>query len=315
MRNFMKKFRLLTAAFILCVGTTIPSWAKPSPVVSGYSAAWFDPLSPVESYNYDTLTHINRSFLVPKKDGSITTEDSFWNPNLERLAHAHGVKLIASIGGASTPAEEWLAMARNAASEKRLFGELEKLITANHYDGVDIDWEPSALTDEDQNTYTTFMKDLRARFPKWIITTALGGGEYWAKHVSWSEIVKQVDFINLMAYDFAGNWAGKSTHDANLYASKNPDKDDGLSDDEIITRLETKYQVPADKIALGVPFYGVQFHVNHLGDTFPANAPGQGTELQYYEIAPLLSGKGYTALWDEAAQVPYLEKVGGGHVI
>src|SRR5579872_2640097 len=204
----MRKVILFGMVAVILLGVVSISWAKPNQVVLGYSASWFDGIYPPESYNYDAFTHIARSFLIPKANGDITVSGDFWNTDLEKMAHAHKVKLIASIGGAAQDANNWLGMARDSKAEKHFFDGLEKLITANNYDGVDIDWEPSALTDPDQATYTQFMKDLRARFPKWIITTALGGGEWWAQHVSWSEVEKQVDFINLMTYDFAGGWTG-----------------------------------------------------------------------------------------------------------
>src|SRR5581483_7208136 len=107
--------------------------AKEKPIVLGYSASWFDGLYPPESYNYDGLTHIARSFLLPKADGTIAVQGGFFDPTLEKLAHAHGVKLLASIGGAAANADPWLGMANNPKAEKLFFDTLEKLITDNHY--------------------------------------------------------------------------------------------------------------------------------------------------------------------------------------
>src|SRR6185295_11187858 len=156
----MRKLHAISFALILFLGAAVPSWATPNRVVGGYSASWFDGMYPAESYNYDAFTHIFRCFLIPKPNGEITVSGDFWNPELEKRAHEHGVKMIASIGGASEKADHWLAMARNPKSLKKFFDGLDKLITENHYDGVDIDWEPSALTDADQATYTAFMKAL-----------------------------------------------------------------------------------------------------------------------------------------------------------
>ncbi|HEY5038505.1 MAG TPA: glycoside hydrolase family 18 protein, partial [bacterium] len=310
----MKKFQ--TAFFsLLLMGVTLPGWAKPNHLVLGYSACWFDGIYPPESYNYDALTHIARSFLLPKADGTIISQGGFWDPTLEKMAHAHGVKMIVSLGGAAANADNWLAMSRDAKAEKFFFDNLEKLIVDNHYDGVDIDWEPSALTGADQATYTQFLQNLRKRFPNWIITAALGGGEYWAKHISWTEVAKQVDWINWMTYDYAGSWTGHSGHNANLYAPKNPKVNSDLDIDSNLTNLETKYGVAANKLVLGLPFYGIQFFSEHMGDSFIGDAIKAGAEIQYYEIAPILSGKNYKAFWDEGAQVPYLEKVGGGYII
>jgi chitinase len=293
-----------------------PAWSKPNHLVVGYSALWFDGLYPPQSYNYDAFTHILRAFLIPKPDGTIVSQSGYWDADLERMAHAHGVKLLASLGGAAPTADNWLSMARDPKAEKVFFDTLEKLITDHHYDGVDIDWEPSALTDADQATYTGFMKDLRARFPHWIISAALGASDYFGKHISWVEVANQVDWINWMAYDLAGKWSGHSVHDANLYAPKNPKMDSGSSIDKNLTLFETQYHLPPEKVVLGLPFYGIQFYSARMGEAFSGDPYLEGSEVQYYEVAPFLADKeGYKALWDEEAKASYLEKLGGGYEV
>jgi chitinase len=289
-----------------------PCWSKPSHLVVGYSASWFDSLYPPESYHYDALTHINRSFLIPQPDGSVTTESNYWNLELEKSAHAHGVKLLASIGGAADNANNWLSIANNPDTKTLFLDNLEKLIVSHNYDGVDIDWEPSPFSGGEDAAYISFMESLRKRFPKWIITTAL---PIRSDNLSWSEVIKQVDFINIMAYDFSGPWVHRAAFNASLYHSQNSHWDNGFNDDEALNQLENKYQVPPEKIVLGVPFYGVQFFVDHMGNSFSNYPDGQESQLQFYEIYPMVVGKNYSVLWDEGAKVPYLEKLKGRHVI
>ncbi len=281
----------------------------------GYSASWMDGAYPPSAYDYGALTHVARSFLIPKPDGSIADTGGYWNPDLERLARQHGVKLLASVGGASESADHWLGMARDASARKRFFDGLEKLITEHHYDGVDIDWEPSALTDPDQQTFTEFMLALRARFPRWIITTALAPSDWWARHVSWKEISASVDFINLMTYTFAGSWSGHSGHNANLFAPSAYQEPGGIAVDGGIAHLIDHYGVPAEKIALGLAFYGIQFSTDKLGQPFAKDAVYKGNELVLTDVAALLESNEYRKLWDEAAHAPYLERIAGKHTV
>ncbi|HVJ21205.1 MAG TPA: glycoside hydrolase family 18 protein, partial [Polyangiaceae bacterium] len=287
----------------------------PGSVVLGYSASWVDGVYPPKAYDYQALTHIARSFLIPRPDGSIGDSGGFWDPDLERLAKQHDVKLLAAIGGAAENADHWLGMARNQEARTRFFYELEKLITQHHYDGVDIDWEPSALNDADQATFTEFMVALRARFPKWIITTALGPSDWWARHVSWPEVSASVDFINLMTYTFAGAWSGYSGHNANLYPPSSFKENGGIAVAPGIEHLITKYRVPPEKIALGLAFYGTQFSTDKMGDTFAKDAVYKGNEMTLTDIAALRESSDYRKLWDDGAQAPYLERVAGGHTI
>jgi len=304
----MKLVRKMAVAFALFLMLSGLAWAKPNGVVIGYSAMWFDGIYPIESYNFDAFTHIARSFLIPQADGSLPVPGGYFDPELEKLAHAHGVKLLVSIGGQAENANHWLGMARNPDSEKKFFNTLEKLVTDNHYDGVDIDWEPSALTDPDQATFAQFMQDLRQRFPNWTITAALTGSEWWAQHISWDKVSAAVDYVNLMTYDFSGGWTGHSGHNANLFEPKDPKVGTTLSIDEMIKRLETKYKVPGEKIVLGLPFYGTEFYTKHMGDVFVGDANNGEHELEYYELQSFINSKNFKALWDEGAKAPYLER-------
>ncbi len=283
-------------------------------MILGYSASWTDALNPPADYDYSGLTHIARSFIAPHADGHLSTGSDYWNEELEQRAHAHGVKLLASIGGAAENANAWLGMARDASAKQRFFDELEALITAHHYDGVDIDWEPSALTAADQQAYTSFMVSLRQRFPTWQISTALVASDWWARHISWQEIAASVDFINLMAYTFAGPWSGHSAHNANLFpaAAYAPD---GVDVDSMVQGLVHRYHVAPDKIVLGLAFYGTQYSTDKLGQPFPVNARYRGEELGYAQIARLATAPAYEAHWDEGAHVPYLERAQGGHTL
>jgi len=293
---------------------TLPRPKRPA-VVLGYSAAWTDSNYPPAQYDYASLTHIARSFLVPHADGSITASGGFWDDELERLAHAHGVKLLASVGGAAPDAKQWLGMARDAAARERFFKELEQLIDQHHYDGVDIDWEPSAQTDADEATYTEWMRALRQRFPTWIITTALGTGEWNARHIAWREIAANVDYINLMTYVFAGGWTGHSAHNANLGTSSDVHDGSPLSVSGNVHDIIHKYGVPAEKLTVGLAFYGIQFSTDSLGQPFPERTRYKGEELSFTEVERLTHHPQYVSKWDQGAVVPYLEKRGGGHTV
>src|SRR5262245_19113356 len=97
-----------------------PKAAAPA-VVLGYSASWTDESYPPSAYDYASLTHIARSFLQPHADGHITESAGFWSEDLTERAHRHGVKLLASIGGAVPDANHWLTMVRDPAARERFF--------------------------------------------------------------------------------------------------------------------------------------------------------------------------------------------------
>ena len=186
---------------------------------------------------------------------------------------------------------------------------MDKLLKDHGYDGVDIDWEPSALTDEDGAAFTSFMKALRARFPKIIITAALGASDYWIGHFpSWADISNSVDYINVMVYGYSGSWGGKAAYFTNLYPAGAYPPDTGFSVDDGMRNLRDNHKVPASKLLLGLSFWGNQFHVGHIGDSFPKNQAGQGDPIAYPDAERLLLTDMYQDHWDGKALVPYLEK-------
>ncbi len=286
------------------------AWAGSRKIVFAYSAEWMDGLYPPEAYPYESLTHVARSFLRPDQDGHIPVPENYFNPVLTQRAKAHGVKLIASLGGASMKASTWMEITKVPSRKERLFNELEKLIEDHGYDGVDIDWEEGAQTDAERIAYTSFMRALRARFPRWILTTAVMSGDKWARHIEWKVISQSVDYINLMTYDFSGTWSEYAYHHANLYSVPGSKAEDGISTDEVVRRLEKKYGLKPGQALLGIPFYGKLFPVAAWNDPVPAGWP-KISGLRYTDTVYLERAGLFHEQWDKSAQAPYLQSASG----
>jgi chitinase len=284
-------------------------------VVLGYSAYWFDDRFPPENYNFGAITHLARAFLEPHADGSIGVADNYFNKKMEDAAHQHGVKLLMSIGGEAEKADHWLSIARHPQYRDRFMDTIAQLLNAHHYDGFDIDWEPTALTNEDGAAYTSLLKSLRARFPKVIITTALPASEYWVSHFSWPDVWNNVDYVNVMVYCYSGAWAGKATYASNLYPPGAYKPEPGYSADEGMRNLIDNHHVPPDKLLFGLTFWGLRFNVDHMGDAFPKNKPGYCTDISYAQAIALLRSGQYHDLWDKRAAMPYMTRTGGGSVV
>jgi len=70
----------------------------------GYYASWQPSLYPVSAIEWSGLTHIAMAFYTPNGSGALTLMGG--NPQLAldmvSAAHQHGVKAIASLGGADS---------------------------------------------------------------------------------------------------------------------------------------------------------------------------------------------------------------------
>jgi chitinase len=304
---------LVFTVLVLIASVLAP--AAPNRVVVGYSATWRDPASPPECYNYDAVTYIARAFMIPHPDGTVEPPDGYFNQTLELLARQHRVKLLMSLGGEASNADNWLSIARNEKYFNRFCADLDKLFADHGYDGIDIDWEPSATTTEDGLAFTSFLKMLRARYPNRIITTALGASDYWIGHFSWKDITDNVDFVNVMTYDYSGGWGGRADYASNLFPAGAYTPKPTLSVAEGMSNLIQNHKVSPSKLLLGMTFWPSRFAVNHIGDSFPVNGRGYSMNITYAEAMALLQTGKYTEFWDAKAAMPYMERKGGGSVV
>jgi chitinase len=120
------------------------------------------------------------------------------------------------------------------------------------------------------------------------------------------KVQRYVDTVNLMAYDYYEPDSDSNTgNHAPLYAD--PADPKRVSADTSVQEYE-KAGVPADKIVLGVPFYG------HVWGEVPDKNHGlfqPGKEIPHgyaaYGDGPEgMMKDGFARYWDSAASVPYL---------
>jgi chitinase len=116
--------------------------------------------------------------------------------------------------------------------------------------------------------------------------------------VDFSAVAKVVDLVGLMNYDYSGPWRKETGFHAPLYS------DHSGSADGTIKQYE-EAGVPAEKLLLGVPFYGYSWKSvgaeNH-GLFQPGEAVHEDRPYRY--IQTLIGAS--TVYRDEAAQAPWL---------
>ncbi len=229
--------------------------------------------------------------------------------------------VLVSVGG-------WLWSGRfsdaalTPASRAKFIDSAADFITRHNLDGLDIDWEYPAMAGaagnvfrpEDKHNYTLLLKELRERFKKMqkpldrhlYITIAAGASAEFLQHTEMDQVQKYVDTVNLMAYDYYEPGDDKITgNHAPLYVD--PADPKGISSDKSVQEFEAA-GVPAEKIVLGVPFYG---HVwGHVGATnnglFQPGEPVPNAYSNYGTLTQDFANQGFTRYWDAKASVPYL---------
>lgn len=269
------------------------------------------------------LTRINFAFALVQK-GKIVTEDSSDDANMATLvALKHdnpSLTVLVSVGG-------WLGsgnfsdMALTRESREVFIRSVMEFIESRQLDGLDIDWEYPGLVGagnkfrpEDKQNYTLLLAELRKEFNqeekklhrRLYLTIATGAQSEFLEHTEMGRVQKYVDTVNLMAYDYYEPGSDPLTgNHAPLFTDPlDPKK---ISADRSVREYE-QAGVPAEKIVLGVPFYG---HVwGQVPDTnhglFQPGKPVPNAFAAYRNLSTDMLDKGFTRYWDSAASAPYL---------
>jgi chitinase len=280
----------------------------------------------------DKLTHINYAFAVIK-DGKCAMQDPAKAlpkfAGLRALKKKHPkLRTLVSVGGWTDSAPFSDAAATRAAREK--FARSCADFAHEHgFDGVDIDWEfpggggldPKAYRKEDTQNFTLLLAELRSRLDAqgkadhkhYELTIAAPAGRAHYSKMELKKIVGYLDAINVMTYDYAGFWSKVTNFNSPLFAAPG-DPVGPENNAAAAVKAYLDLGIPADKIVLGVPFYGRAWagvkDVNHglyqpHSDKRP-QAKETGPEWSYWDIKKNYINHGPKRFWSDAAKVPWL---------
>ena len=269
---------------------------------------------------YNKLTHICHAFVQPQANGSLVAPGGFMEPALLTNAHANGVKVLVSIGGADETARlNFVTIAASPALRTAFADAVEAFCRTNNYDGADIDWEfPQDATQRaNQNLLIQAVRDKfnasAAPAPSWEISMAITPGNWTGQWNDYTVLKTIVSFFNLMNYDYHGGWSPHSGHNAALYQGTDPTVGEDI--DWTNTYITVTRGVPASMLNLGLAFYGYRFpNSENIYDNCGGDCNPGTVQMNYTAITPLI-GAGWTYNYDAGSQVPYLRyDAGAGFV-
>lgn len=177
-------------------------------------------------------------------------------------AHNHGVKIMVSI----TRSEGLVAVAKDAALRTKLVNNLLRYAEEHQLDGWDIDYECDS-----KNEFKNILelsKEMYTKKGSLLYTSAVWAKEYYMNMYT-DQWHRYFDWLNVMAYDFGG-WGpdGKLEGQHSSY-------DDTVQG---INVWMNKLKAPAEKLILGVPFYGFTWD----------NLPGEEGNTHYISYADIM---------------------------
>lgn len=294
--------------------------------VIGYYAAWaaYSGFTP-ESLEVSGLTHINYAFANIGEDLKLTLGypdiDIKNIQQLKKLREENPqLKLIISVGGWSWSGR-FSDVALTESSRNNFADSAVDFILEHGFDGIDIDWEypvsggmaSNVKRPQDKRNFTLLMKCLREKLEAqgaedgkdYILSFAGGAGEDYLEKIELDKLQQYVDYINLMTYDMKGAWNKNTGFNAPLYSSDDTQQQRLNVDFSINQWLEAG--VPAEKIVMGVPFYGYRFNgVSNVNKGVYQPHSGGGS-ISYASVAEkYLGAEGYIRYFNVEAMVPWL---------
>jgi len=244
--------------------------------------------------------------------------------------HPH-LKIMISVGGWSW-SKNFSNMAENEITRRAFANSVVKFLRAYELDGVDIDWEypveggetHNVKRPEDKENFVLMAQTVREALDAagsedgkyYLQTIASGQGDNFVVNADLARSSAYLDFINIMTYDYSGNWEQLAHHNAPLFHdSRNP-----------ATRAERNHVlggltghlnggVPAHKLVMGIPFYGKgwqdcppdgdgQFQTCSGGTTFGS---WESSIFDYTDLEQNYVNKnGYVRHWNEWTKTAYL---------
>ncbi|AXB58450.1 T9SS-translocated chitinase ChiA [Flavobacterium fluviale] len=245
------------------------------------------------------------------------------------------LKILISVGG-WTKGQDLSPIAASPVARAALAADMANfIVTYPFIDGFDIDWEyplsggtdgtevingapipPQKYSPDDNKNLVYLLKAMRQAMPNKLVTIAAGnnvrkvaqqylGPANRSQYGMTEDISTYCDYITYFGYDFGGNWFDKTCYNAPLYSSGNTnDPLYGATQSESLDELTNQYLnvvgFPANKLIMGLPFYGKKFDNVANNGTNP-NLPGLFVSAPRYIVSGCTNPQNPTGTWDGPA--------------
>ena len=242
--------------------------------------------------DFAKMTHLNLAFAT-------ATSNNDWDMGaadadvkaLVDAAHAHGTKVLVSLGGGGGD-QSVIARYKNEANIPALIANLDKLVAKHALDGADVDIEdPGNLGASYSKLVDQMVQTLRPKGKLVTVATA----QYLQDSMS-DATLHQFDFVNVMIYSSYADSVGALDYYSN------------------------KKAVPKDKLTLGAGFFGTDSSGTEYGYAEIMQADGQawdkdqatvgGKTVHYTGVASMKKladyskGFGGIMFWELSLDVP-----------
>ncbi|XP_078403909.1 acidic mammalian chitinase-like [Cetorhinus maximus] len=324
-------FRLIGPQLLLhsTVGNTLvlvcyfTNWAQYRLGIGRYTPDKVDPFM---------CTHLIYAFASMNESHEITTfewnDEALYKSFNDLKKRNLNLKTLLALGGWNFGSNRYNRMVSTPTSRATFINSVINFLKKYNFDGLDLDWEypgTKGNPPENKQLFTSLVVELKTAFiaeakktgkGRLLLTAAVAAGKANIDaSYEISKISKHLDFVNVMTYDFHGDWDPFTGHNSPLYRGNT---DQGVFLDFNID-FAAKYWrdngAPSNKLIIGIPTYGRTFKLSSSNSGVGAPASGPGPQGKYtltagilanYEVCDFL--KGAEKRWINEQKVPYAVK-------
>jgi chitinase len=300
---------------------------KNQQIIIGYYPAWksYTGFTP-ERIDISKLTHVNYAFANISRDYEIEMGYPDKDPeNFKKFKDLKKInpdlKVLISVGGWDW-SDKFSDMAATEEGRAKFADSCVEFIVKYGLDGVDLDWEypvgggmkTNSNRPEDKENFTLLLKELREKLnaqelkdnKDYLLTIAAGASNYYINNTEVQKFHIYLDYVNLMTYDIHGPWDKYSDFNSPLYNNGDESHQYKISIDSSV-KAWLNAGLPADKLIVGLPFYGYIYRVSkNVNDGLYQNHD-EGEALSYHTLKrEYIDNPQYTKHFHAESLVPWL---------
>lgn len=300
---------------------------KTQQIIIGYYPAWksYTGYTP-ESIDISKINHINYAFAKISPDFEIEMGYPDKDPeNFKKFQELKKIKpdlkVLISVGG-----WDWSGnfsdMAATAERRERFADSCVEFLVMYGLDGVDLDWEypvggglkTNSNRPEDRENFTLLIKEIREKLDAqelkdnkdYLLSIAAGASNYYIKNTEVDKFHQYLDYVNLMTYDIHGPWDKYSDFNSPLYNNGDKSPQYKISIDSSVEAW-LKAGLPADKLIIGLPFYGYSYRVSKNANEGLYQTHNDGKALSYDSLKKeYINNPQYIRYFHHQSLVPWL---------
>ncbi|XP_055388042.1 probable chitinase 10 [Condylostylus longicornis] len=256
---------------------------------------------PPSQIKSEYCSHIGYSFFEVGSDGTCYLLNPGWESGIinELVASKSPNTKVCPVIGGNGRSWTFSAVASNPAARSQLVQTCSALMNQYGFDNCfNVDWEFPDTSDRD--AFVSLLQDIKNGIAGVELFVAVSAG-IWQSDISYNipAISSVCDYINLMTYDYHGSWESVTGMNAPLT---------GPPGDQLNIVATVNYYLskgaPANKLVVGIPFYGRTFFL--ITSNTNVGAPSSGGDT--LEYSNFCIDPSWVVTRDNTYQVPYAVK-------